>query len=149
MEVIQAYRIAGNLITLNVLEVHSPIKDFSNEICVCTTRWAWFSASHSSPSNSWGSNCSRWCRPGSFADLTPSTDIVKQNEVNVDLYKAYRYSYKCKKTAVRHPQNRTYITHRNAFREGPSHGHRQHVQTFGGVRPCGFRVMRSDRQTNR
>ena len=51
--------------------------------------------------------------------------------------------------AWRHPQNRKYITYRNAPRGEPNHGHMQHAQKFGEVRPCGFRVMQADRQTNR
>jgi len=45
----------------------------------------------------------------------------------------------------RHPQNRKWITFRNAVREGPSHGHRRHAQTIGEDLPCGFRVMRADK----
>jgi len=41
---------------------------------------------------------------------------------------------------VSHPQNRKYITYRNAVRGGPSHGHRQHAQKFD---------MRADRQTEK
>jgi len=37
------------------------------------------------------------------------------------------------------------MTHSNAVKGGPSHGHRQHAKNW----PCGFRVMRADRQTNR
>ena len=42
----------------------------------------------------------------------------------------------------RYPQNR------NAVRGRPKYGHKQRAQKFGDVRPCGFRVMRADRQTN-
>jgi len=48
----------------------------------------------------------------------------------------------------RHPQNRKYITYLNASRGEPSQGHMQHAQKIGEVRPCGFRVMQTDRQTN-
>ena len=44
----------------------------------------------------------------------------------------------------RHPQNRKYITYRNAVGGGPSHGHRQHAK----IRPRGLRVMRAGRQTH-
>ena len=47
-----------------------------------------------------------------------------------------------------HPQNRKYITHCNAAKGWPSHGHRYHAQKFGEVRPCGFRVVCADRQTD-
>ena len=42
-----------------------------------------------------------------------------------------------------------YITYRNAVREGPVHGHREHTQKFIEVRLRGFRVMRADRQTDK
>jgi len=50
----------------------------------------------------------------------------------------------------RHLQNRKYLIYRSAVTEEPSHGHRQHTQKFGKVRPYVFWVMRSesDRQTN-
>jgi len=47
----------------------------------------------------------------------------------------------------RHPQNRKYMTYRNAVRGRPSHGHAQ--QKLGEVRLCGFSVMRADRETDR
>jgi len=34
--------------------------------------------------------------------------------------------------------NQKYITYHNAVRGGPSHGHGQHAQKFGEVRPRGF-----------
>ena len=46
-------------------------------------------------------------------------------------------------------QNRKYITCHNAARAGPSHDHRQRAQKLGEVRPCDFRVMLSERQTNK
>ena len=49
----------------------------------------------------------------------------------------------------RHPQNRKYIAYCNASRGEPSsQGHMQHAQKIRKVRPCGFRVMQADRQTN-
>jgi len=57
------------------------------------------------------------------------------------------YSPLCE--TLRHPQNRKYITYRNAVREELCYGHRQHAQKIGEVLPCGFRVMRVDRQTDR
>jgi len=50
----------------------------------------------------------------------------------------------------RHLQNRKYITYRNAVRRGPSQGDRQHAQKkLVEARPCGFHVMRADRQADR
>jgi len=37
------------------------------------------------------------------------------------------------------------MIYRNAAREGPS----QHAQKFGKILPCGFRVMRADKQTDK
>jgi len=45
-----------------------------------------------------------------------------------------------------HPQNRKYITYRNAARKGPKQGHRQHTQKLV-VQPYSFRDMPADRQT--
>jgi len=41
------------------------------------------------------------------------------------------------------------VTYPNAFRGGPSHGHRQQAQKIGEVRRYGFWIMRMDRQTDR
>jgi len=49
----------------------------------------------------------------------------------------------------RRPQNRKYITYRQATRGGPNHDHSQRAQIFGEVRPCGFRDMQADRQRDR
>ena len=37
----------------------------------------------------------------------------------------------------------------NVSQRRQSHGHGQHAQQIGKVRPCSFRVMRADRQTDR
>ena len=48
----------------------------------------------------------------------------------------------------RHPQNRKYITYRNASRGEPSQGHMQHAQIFGEVRPVVFELCkRTTKQT--
>jgi len=49
----------------------------------------------------------------------------------------------------RHPQNRKYVTCRNAVRGGPSRCHRRHADKNLVNRPCGFGDMRPDRQTDR
>ena len=55
---------------------------------------------------------------------------------------------RCMKT-WRHPQNRKYITYRNASRGKRRHDQMQHAQKIREVRPCGFRVMQADRQTSK
>jgi len=51
------------------------------------------------------------------------------------------------------PQNRKYITYRNGARGGPNQGDSLPLANmhskFCKVWPCGFRVMRVDRQTDR
>jgi len=46
------------------------------------------------------------------------------------------------------PSTKPGVLYRGAIRGGPNHDHKQHAQKFVEVRPCGFRVMRADRQTN-
>jgi len=45
--------------------------------------------------------------------------------------------------------HKTGSTYHNTVTAGPSHGHGQYAQKFGEVRPCGFKVMRADRQADR
>jgi len=47
----------------------------------------------------------------------------------------------------RHPRHRKYITHRNAARGGPRHGHRESAQQISWDRSSGYRDMLADRHT--
>jgi len=49
----------------------------------------------------------------------------------------------------RHPQNRKYVTYRNAVRGGPSHSHchGEHAQNCGEIQPCGLMISCKHRPT--